>query len=237
MFRDKEFNLSILFSSIWHLFWICVIGIVITPSVQTSDVYQEVSFFGPILEKTAFDIMVDEVIPQAETLYARSAVFVDKIYLKPEGPERKTVKEFTLGAIRDKITFSLHGYVKDAKEIPVYFSEDIPMVYAGSGKTVNADSLQKVEGPAGEREVIFKPEAVTISRGLYRGADEYLIKLKFFVSGNGIVYDVNPVISSGYPEVDIQAIRFVKRWRFSPLSVFEEDESTWGIVTLKVDAR
>ncbi len=237
MFRNKEFNLSILFSSVWHLFWICVIGIVVTPSVQTSDIYQEVSFLGPILEKTAFDIMIEEVTPKAETLYARSAVFTDKVYLKPEGPERKILKKFTSGSIRDRFAFSLHGYVKDAKEVPVYFSEDIRMIYAEPGKFRKTGLSQRVEGPAGEREIIFKPKDLTIPRRLYSDVNEHLVKLKFFVSGNGIVYDVNPVISSGYPEVDLQAIRFVKRWRFSPLSKLEKDESAWGVVALKVDVR
>ena len=99
MFRDRIFNLSILFSCAWHLCWISVIGVVVTPSVQPSDFYQEVNFLGPILEKTAFDLMVEGAKPQAETLYARSTLFIDNIYLKPKGPELFMDKEYILYAI------------------------------------------------------------------------------------------------------------------------------------------
>ena len=83
MFRDRAFNLSILISAVWHLFWVSAVTVIVTPTVQPSDFYQEVDFLGPILEKTAFELMVDNVKPQAETLYARSTLLINNIYLKP----------------------------------------------------------------------------------------------------------------------------------------------------------
>ena len=93
MFKDKGFNKAIIFSAAWHLFWISVIGVAIMPSVQSSSAYQEVEFLGPILEKTAFDFMVESATPQAETLYARSVLMLGAVYLKPRGPERKVLKK------------------------------------------------------------------------------------------------------------------------------------------------
>lgn len=207
------------------------IGIIVTPSVQPSNVYQEVGFLGPILEKTAFDLMVEEVKPQAETLYAKSTLFFNETYLKPEGPERKVLKEFAAGTIPDRFAF-FENFVKDTREIPLYITQGIRAPYAKMRKKKPSVTM---EGPAGEREVIFKPRPLTVLRGLYGDADEYRIRLKFFVSEDGITYDLKPVVSSGYPEIDLQAMRFLKRWRFSPLSVVEKDKrSVWGIVTVKV---
>ena len=228
MFRDKNFNMAVIFSSAWHLFWISAVGIVVTPTVQTSNIYQEVGFLGPILEKTAFDLMVEEVTPQAETLYSRSTLFMDKVYLKPLGPRRRVLR---------KSVFSLRAYAKDTKEIPRYIDEAIRATYT-STKSGSGRAPASLEGPAREREIVFKPKRLTVLRGLYDDCPEYRVRLKFFVSSDGIVYNPKLLVSSGYPEVDLVAIRFLKRWRFSPLSFVEKDKSPpWGILAVKVLAK
>lgn len=235
MFKDRTFNLSILFSSIWHLFWISSIGIVVTPGTQPASCYQEVNFLGPILEKTAFELMVEEVTPQAETLYAKTALFLDNVYLKPKGPERKVLKEFTPDVMRDRFTFSLREFIKDTKEIPLYFAEDVRISYR---KTDNKAPLTSIEGPAGKKEIIFKPASLTVPRSLYGGHKEYMVKLKFFVSKSGVVHGIEPIVSSGYPEIDLKAIRFLRGWRFNPLSLAENEKSSaWGITKVRIEAK
>lgn len=234
MFKDRAFNLSLLFSSAWHLLWICLIGIIITPSVQPSNFYQEVDFLGPILEKTAFDLMVEEATPQAETLYARTTFFQEKVYLKPSGPKRKVLKEFIPGTLREDFVVSLQDYLRDKKEVSRYSVGDISTFYR---EKKDDAPLTVIEGSAGKREVIFKPKLTKVPRGLYGNAEKYFVKLRFFISNDGIVYDVEPLASSGYTRIDLQAVRFLRRWRFSPLSLAEKDKSTWGIVTVKVEAR
>lgn len=234
VFRDRVFNVSFLFSFLWHLFWIFAICIVITPTVQPSNLYQEVDFLGPILEKTAFDLMVEGVKPQTETLYARSTLFADGACLKPRGPRRKVLRMLIPGAINKKTPLSVRDYLEEAKEIPGYFTEDIKAAYVKSRSRAWAFLI---EGPAAEREIIFKPKPLTVPHGLYGDRDEYIIRLKFFVSDNGLVYEVEPVISSGYPEVDLRAIRYLKGWRFSPLYPTGENGTAWGIVTVRVGAK
>jgi hypothetical protein len=222
---------AILFSTVWHLFWMTAIGIIVTPSVQPSDVYQEVGFLGPILEKTAFDLMVEEVTPQAETLYAKSTFFLDSVYLKPEGPGRKVLKEFKPRGFLNRLAF-LKNFIENRKETPLYAAGSMRPSYA---KPDRKELPLTLEGPAGKREIIFKPEPPRIPRGLYGDAEEYRVRLKFFVSADGIVYDLKPVVSSGCPEIDLRTIRFLKRWRFSPLSVVEKKKPpAWGIATVKV---
>jgi len=233
MFRDRAFNISILFSTAWHLFWMCAICVVVTPTVHPRDVYQEVTFLGPILEKTAFDLMVDNVAPQGETLYARSTLFMHSVYLKPKGPERKVLGEFSPDILVNRFSVISRGYMKNDKEIPTYVLDRINILYRDK-----SDSLLEIpaEGPAGNREVIFKPKQATVPKGLYSNADEYVVRLKFFISDNGIVYDLEPVISSGYPEIDLLAVKYLKGWRFS-LPHPQEEKNIWGIVTVRVRAK
>jgi len=234
MFKNRNLNLAIMFSTAWHLFWMTAIGVIVTPSVQPSNIYQEVGFLGPILEKTAFDLMVEEVKPQTETLYSKSTLFLDKIYLKPRGPKRKVLKEFTSGPVVDTYA-RVEILMKGAKETPFLIPSGIRPTYI---KTDRDGKPFLLEGPIREREIIFRPSGLKITPGLYGDQDEYKVKIKFFVANDGMVYDLKPVVSSGYPGIDILAIRHIKRWRFSPLSFVEKDKrAVWGAVTFKVVAR
>jgi len=233
VFKDRIFNLSVLFSGAWHLFWVCVIGIVITPTVQPSNLYQEINFLGPILEKTAFDMMTEGRKPLAETVYARSALFIDNVYLKPAGPKRKVLKTTISETVRDKLTLILLDDIKGAKETPSHYEEDIRMFYRGMRP---ATESPPIEGPAAERKIIFKPDRLLISPGIYGDDEEYVVKIRFLVSHNGIVYNAEPVVSSGYPEVDLQAMSFLKKWRFNPGNS-AKDEVSWGIMTVNAKAR
>ncbi len=233
MFSDRIFSLSIAFSTVWHLFWICVVGIAITPSVRPANLHQEVGFLGPILEKTAFDLLTENVNPQAETLYSSSVLFQDEIYLKPEGPERKVRKEFLPGALSDGFVFFLRDYVNDTREIQPYLAHIAGVKYEGP------DHIEApgIKGPAADRGIIFKPGLPDIPAGLYGDNKEYAVKLKFFVSRKGLVYGVAPVVSSGFPEIDMEATKSLKRWRFSPSSGEKKSESDWGIITVMVKTR
>jgi len=208
---------------------------VVTPIVQQSNAFQEVDFLGPILEKTAFDLMLEEAKPQAETLYAREALFLDEANLKPAGPERKVLKASMPIEALDRFDFALRDYMTDIKEIPLCFVDDTRSFYGKAKKDIAVPS--RIEGPAASREIIFKPESLTMPPGLYSGENEHTVKLKFYVSDKGIVRDVEPVISSGYPEIDMAAMKSIRRWRFSPLSIVEKENPMWGTVTLKIGAR
>ena len=233
MFRDGKFNLAVVFSTVWHLFWISAIGVVVTPSVRSTNAYQEVDFLGPILEKTAFDIMVDQAIPKSETLYASSALLTESMYLKPEGPQRRLPEAPGPAAMSKRFGF-INDHGRDKKEIPRYIAENIKNFVS---KQDEGQRLLAMEGPARKREIIFKPEALVIPRGLYGDQEDYRLELKFFVAPNGIVYDATPSVSSGYPEIDLEAIRFLKRWRFLPLDVIEDHSAgggAWGVVKVMV---
>lgn len=210
------------------------VGIVVTPSVQPSNAYQEIGFLGPILEKTAFDFMTEGISPQSETLYAKSAYFSDKIRLKPKGPGRKVLKEFVPGTSAGRAIF-FERATKNIRDIQFHFTEGAGISIARMEKE---EAPFVLEGPAGGREILFKPDPPALPRGLYGSAEEYYVKLKFFVSNDGAVYDVKPIASSGYPEIDLGAMRFLKRWRFSPLGAPERGvSSTWGIVSVRISTR
>ena len=234
MFNDKAFNLSILFSVAWHLFWISAICIVITPTVQPSDLYQEVDFLGPILEKTAFDLLTEQASAKAETLYARTTLFAENVYLKPKGPERKVLGDSMPDSALERFAFVMREYVKGKTETPFYFSE-VRELYR---KTEKSPASPLIDGPASLRGIIFRPGPISIPKGVYDNQDGYDVKLRFVLTADGIVRNVEPVISSGYPEIDLQAAEFLKKWRFAPSQLSGSKKDTaWGITTIKLKAK
>lgn len=231
MFKDKILGISILLSTAWHLFWIFSVGIIITPTVETSNLYQEVNFLGPLLEKTAFDFMTEAAMPQSETLYATSSLFIENAYLRPRGPDRKIAKKTSHQSITDRFFLVLRKYFQSNKEAPPNMVEEANVRY---NKKSEIKPSSEIEGPAKYLNIVSKSRTPSVPRGLYGDSDEHIVKLKFFVSKNGIVRYVEPVISSGYTEIDFLAIRTLKKWRFAPKS---DNKNVWGIISIKVMAR
>lgn len=234
MFSNKIFSISILFSLIWHVFWIFAVGIAAAPTVESSDLYQEVSFLGPILEKTAFDIMAEGGIPHSETVYTSSSTLVTNAYLRVAGPARRVKKEVMPENVLDRFFVVLRGYFSNKKEVPSYVAESAEMRYSKKRKT---KAISFIDGPAKQRELISKPEPASVPRGVYSNEKAHIVKLKFFVSKDGIVRDIEPVVSSGYPEIDLLAVKSLKKWRFSPTNVKQKHKPIWGVTSIRIETK
>lgn len=60
----KKYNiltLAILFSAVWHLFWLSAVSIVVVPSVKRPVKFSGVSFLGPILDRGAMTLSAASV--------------------------------------------------------------------------------------------------------------------------------------------------------------------------------
>jgi TonB family protein len=81
-----------------------------------------------------------------------------------------------------------------------------------------------ITGPAALRQVLFRPSPpkVTVER-------ETAVLLKFWVRTDGTVGRIVP-LRKGDPRLEAVAIRFLRGWRFNPLS--ERAEEQWGTVPI-----
>lgn len=229
MFRNRYFNVSFLFSVAWHLFWLSAIYIVITPTVKLQDDYADINFLGPILEKTAFEIMVDDSTPRTEILYPTSAMIDSETYLDIKGPKRLLKKDIFLGDGETKTTFREKSYLTE-KVKPGYFMDGRSIFYHVEEKILN----RLIEGPARSRAVLFKPQFPLVYKLSYGDEENLMTRLKFTLSREGNVELVEPVVSSGYPRIDSECIKYIKQWKFSP-KAGALHEKEWGIITLNVN--
>lgn len=81
-----------------------------------------------------------------------------------------------------------------------------------------------IAGPAALRQVLFRPSPpkVTVER-------ETAVLLKFWVRPDGTVGRIVP-LRKGDPRLEAVAIRFLRGWRFNPLSAQAEEQ--WGTVPI-----
>ncbi len=84
-----------------------------------------------------------------------------------------------------------------------------------------------VEGPISVRRVLYHPPLPKIT-----AEHSVQIKLKFWVTPNGIVDQIIPIVRGG-TKMESVAIRFLKGWKFEPLPAEVKQERQWGILTVK----
>ena len=76
---------------------------------------------------------------------------------------------------------------------------------------IDLPSGYSIKGEVGGREISYLPQAPEV-----HGTDAGTVKVKFWVSADGRVYDVH-IIEKGGPQLDQAARRWVERLQFSPL--------------------
>lgn len=57
--KDRVFIYAILFSAIWHIFWISSVNVVVVPKAERKVKFSGVSFLGPILDKGILKVSVE----------------------------------------------------------------------------------------------------------------------------------------------------------------------------------
>lgn len=228
MFRDRIFNISFLISLFWHIFWIGIVTIITVPTGLSLAKYTKVYFLGPILEKTAFEMMLDESDLRVDTLYRRPIMPEYTLDVEIEGPEEGIFKPISESRGHFIFGFSPSDIVREDKAAPPYFFRE------GSS---SFEMVSVSESPIKKRTVMFKPDKIPqVPRRIAKDKENFKIQLKFTVSPQGDVEKVKPVVSSGYPQVDMLGMDYLKKWRFSPLGPADEQKDHEGTIEIRLKA-
>ncbi|MDA3792771.1 MAG: TonB family protein [Elusimicrobia bacterium] len=107
---------------------------------------------------------------------------------------------------------------------------------AGLSEGPGKDEAMVISGPVARRKVLNKVYPEYPAWAEEKGV-EGEVKLKFWVTPDGIVESVELAKTSGYPDFDSRALRAVNQYRFSPLSSQEEQKTQWGTIIIKYTLR
>lgn len=209
MFNNRGFNAAFVLSLAWHLLCMGAVNIVILPGNYQARDMTSVSFLGPILEKTALEIILANKPVAVTTSYRRGLRYNHALSEKatlPMGNKR----EMPISTDADNIDRALNRLPRKDKEIPNFAKKTV----ATSGYS---GGLGEISGNISDRELIYRPEKPELPAWV-SGDLSFSMELEFIVSAQGEVEEVIPVAASGSPEVDLLGIRYLKSWRFAPLA-------------------
>ena len=211
MFKDRVFNISFLISFCWHLFCIFAFVLVITPGGYSFNRFPTTAFLGPILERDAFRSDYNPKGAFMVTPYKEDFAY-DIEYLRP-GYNYLNAQAL-LGDDFGKVDFREPHIQKQSPE----FTESQPPEpkkdltpsgpHSGAGAT-DKGFLKglKIDGPLAGRNIVYRPAMPNLPAWAASGNQSFTIDLKIYVSGDGVVRRVNRLTTTGYPAIDLMAMR------------------------------
>jgi len=240
MFRDKPFNKAFLISVAWHLFIMFGVTIVVLPVNFQLGKTSTVSFLGPILEKTAFEIMLNQKARPRKAQYRHSMHF-DESFLIAAKNELEDLKIGTLflSNKRRKLKVSARDILGSYKFTPSFFhagAQGTEKKKAASSQELSRQDFI-IKGPLADREILFRPSQPNISTMIDYDRDSFKVEVRLKVLADGTVEEVSLLASSGYPDVDLEAINYMKGFKFSPVDRDKEKNSESSRVRLNIRSK
>ncbi len=226
MFSTRAFNIALIASFVLHATLVTAVNIVVLPAKFKVREFTSISFLGPILEKRALDIRTANKPGSAATNYESDLKGGREIHdVKSEAFQASdTVRKDISGRTEKRMNAALSMPFREVKDLPVAV-RNIKKVSRGESRAKDTG----ISGPLAAREVFYRP-AKPIVPGWINSNTPFSLELKFFVTAQGDVKEVIPVVSSGNAEIDLLGIRYLKEWKFVPIaergSLSEKDE--WG---------
>ena len=225
VFINRAFGAALAISLLWHIIAISAVNIVALPGEYRMRELTAVSFLGPILEKTALDIMMANKPVRVRTDYEGDAKMAPEIrtWIKEPAFQDRASAE-TAKKSEEKMGDLIGASFRMTKDVPAFTKR-----LKRPGRTA-AQKEGGISGAAASREVFYKPEKPRVPRSVLGGAP-FNVELKFSVSAQGDVREIIPIVSSGNADVDLLGIRYLKSWKFTPLAGGAQDEQ-WGVARI-----
>ncbi len=214
MFKDRVFNVAFLASFLFHVFCIFFIVLVIKPNGFKFNNFTSISFLGPILEQ---NISVGYNLKPTlfVTPYKEDFTFnQDMLWKNYDYLDARALADNTI----DQVEFKEPQIQKQIPDFTNSFlKSDEAMVLSRPLK--NPESLKnlKIEGPLASRGIAYSPVNPALPKWAKESDMNFSIDLKISVSGNGAVQSVNRLTTTGYPEIDLIAIKYASSLIFQPL--------------------
>lgn len=229
LFKDKAFIAAIFISISWHFLSLFLFN----PTFSVGGVREyrtSISFLGDILESVA---------PEGEKPFTPNNVSmghrIDKIEPSEAGFMHSPVTETNGGlniSSKEPGTLAWVGSknIQSEKQDFSYSLDNRGLLKSSAyhkKETTRVDfSDFFIKGDAKDRIIMYKPDLDKIVTLPSDFNSDFNVSIKFRISKEGFIKYAECVTSSGFSEIDQQAIRYVRKWQFVPAS--EDDQE--GVV-------
>ncbi|MDD5449200.1 MAG: energy transducer TonB [Candidatus Omnitrophica bacterium] len=241
MFRDKTLSIAFLISVSWHVFFMLCFTVVVLPAGFPMHRISNVSFLGPILEKTAFELMLEKKSRFEQDPSYRDIMNLSDVSLSGNevGFDKLKFIEPSLKPATDNETMSANDLFGTFKITPPFIEaakEPMEPGEAQEGAVYKSEEDLAIEGPLAQSEILFKPDAPAITKRIEEGQESFTVELRFKASAAGNVEEAVLLVSSGYADVDMAAINYIKGFKFSAPSS-EDANVGWNKVRLRLKSK
>lgn len=227
------FNRALIISFLWHLFCFFAVTIIIVPAGVSRQRVSDISFIGSILDTDSFHHEFRDWHALSGASYPKSSrlFFPANEKMSTKRLETCAGTDYFLKVKPYKV--SIDEILETEKGLPAEIKKELSLE--------STDRSFEIEGEARRRAVLFRPPSPDC-QGLISTQQKdiigeyYKVRLKIIIAADGGVRAVEKLTSCGYPEVDLLAIRYVKKWSFAPLSPDKPQNDQEGILLLKFKA-
>lgn len=207
---SKNLRVALMVSLGAHVLAMSAVTIIVPEQAERMHPYTRVDFLGSILRKTVFDIMLENVNPLSGNAHRYGVQAVEEKYLKASSRKIELpVKEVVLSSESSKQS-DVMDFLTGSKDVPDLF----PISYESDLFSSNGSFVKNSQISDEIRKVVYKPDVPSFISALYGGEREFTIKLRAFVSGDGMVMKTEQITTTGYPDLDMTAAGFLKGWVF-----------------------
>jgi len=207
MQEKNIFTITLSCSLIWHLLGVAAVSVVWPPQLNRTS-YSQVTFWGVLLDNKDISPAKEDAAPVLKS--ADSGIGITSGTKQVDAALRIEKKDLPVSELSEKTT-------PEALFLP-----------AVSRKQLVSEKIQ--DGL--NRTVLHKPELPVYPEWAKEIGDDFEMELKFLILPDGTVGAVEKITSSGYPELDETGMRYIRKWRFIPISAEAPQEKQWGIIKL-----
>ncbi len=216
MTSARELEKALIFSLAGHLFLLNIFLVVVSPGGWKETHIPPTYFLGSILNPVSFPggekkLSFSPPPTQVSRRFLRQEV---ELSAPAAAGEKKTGRP-------DKPLLAPHASKPDRRP-----PENREWMNVTGGKTMSEDII-----PGLSRKLLFRPPLDYAFRRKDE-SDDFLVGVRFRITAEGMVKMVEIVRTSGYPDIDLLAKRYVRSWRFSPLAAPSPGESAEPVKVL-----
>ncbi|MBD3380473.1 MAG: hypothetical protein GF408_08450 [Candidatus Omnitrophica bacterium] len=216
---SRTLRTAILISVGVHLAGMSAVEIITPEGLERIKPFTQVDFLGPILKKTAFEIMIEHSEPGFSTAYGEFSAAPAGGYLKVATPRRKFSVERYPGYFGISPAAGVFDFLSGSKSLP-----DMMLSRPMLGEPAVPRTGPLSGGSSAERQVVHRPEQPNLLRGLYGNEAGFAVRFRVLVDRAGNVKMAEPLTTTGFPQLDLKAAEYVKSWIFAPANTTEPGE-------------
>lgn len=209
------FNRALIISFLWHALCFFSVTVIIVPSGIMRKRLSDIYFLGSLLDRKSLSRAFKNIDAFTKNEHKYLAMPAFKTRLDSPPARMNTGKAVSIFPERLSESSGIDVIIKAQKLSPDISKKE-------SSFTAFSAASDAASGGKKERLVVFKPPlpdyetAVSIRRE-NNAPVSCKVSLRLVIAPDGTVKTADTLQTSGYPEIDLIAQRYAKKWKFIPL--------------------